>query len=126
MLCSSLGILCGNCIEGLGVSALLNECVTCGDASGLLIAGLGKLRQLIDHTHMTLSVPAHLSHCQCNCYHNADYSWDMVTIMVASMHLLHPGRHKPVALFYSKPNISKCACSYALIPTRSHATLMLL
>ena len=101
MLCSSLGILCGNCIEGLGVSALLNECVTCGDASGLLIAGLGKLQQLIDHTHMTLSGPVHLSHCQCNCYCNADYSWDMVTIMVASMHLLHPGRHKPVALFLS-------------------------
>ena len=38
-----IGVLCGNCGEGLGVSALLNECVTCSDASGLLIAGLSML-----------------------------------------------------------------------------------
>ena len=34
------GVLCGDCLEGLGVSALLNACVSCTNYSGLLIAGL--------------------------------------------------------------------------------------
>ena len=36
----SSGFLCGDCMEGLGVSALLNRCVQCHYASGLLIAAL--------------------------------------------------------------------------------------
>ena len=37
----STGVLCGQCDgEDKGVSALLNECVSCSDASGLLILAL--------------------------------------------------------------------------------------
>ena len=39
-----LGVLCGQCRnDEFGVSALLNKCVSCHDASGTLIAGLSKL-----------------------------------------------------------------------------------
>ena len=39
----SPGTLCGECREeGMGVSALLNECVTCTSASGLLILSLSQ------------------------------------------------------------------------------------
>ena len=38
---SIVGVLCGECRdESEGVSALLNECVTCSDTSGLLILAL--------------------------------------------------------------------------------------
>lgn len=36
------GILCGECQEGKGVSVLLNDCVSCPKAQGLLILGLSK------------------------------------------------------------------------------------
>ncbi len=36
------GFLCGECKDGKGVSALLNYCVTCEDASGILVIALGK------------------------------------------------------------------------------------
>ena len=36
------GVLCGSCRNGYGVSVLLNECVTCPDASGMLIAVLSE------------------------------------------------------------------------------------
>ena len=35
------GVLCGDCDASMGVSALMNECVTCSEAHGLLIATLG-------------------------------------------------------------------------------------
>ena len=38
----TLGVLCGRCQDDKGVSALLSHCVSCHDASGLLIAGLSK------------------------------------------------------------------------------------
>ena len=38
----SAGVLCGNCRDGYGVSVLLNKCVTCHDASGILIAVLSE------------------------------------------------------------------------------------
>ena len=38
------GVLCGDCRNGYGVSVLLNKCVTCHDASGLLIVVLSKLQ----------------------------------------------------------------------------------
>ena len=37
-----LGYLCGQCGNGKGVSALLNKCVSCGNASVLLIIALGR------------------------------------------------------------------------------------
>ena len=36
------GILCGECRDGKGVSVLLNDCVSCPNAQGLLILGLSK------------------------------------------------------------------------------------
>ena len=36
------GVLCGNCRDGYGVSVLLNKCVTCHDASGILIVVLSE------------------------------------------------------------------------------------
>ena len=36
------GILCGECQDGKGVSVLLNDCVYCPNARGLLILGLSK------------------------------------------------------------------------------------
>ena len=38
----SIGVLCGGCRDGLGVSALLNKCVTCSDSNGLLIVILSE------------------------------------------------------------------------------------
>ena len=41
---SPAGVLCGECIdESEGVSALLNECVSCSNVSGLLILALSML-----------------------------------------------------------------------------------
>ena len=37
-----VGYLCGDCKNGEGVSALLNRCVNCSDAYGILIAVLSK------------------------------------------------------------------------------------
>ena len=37
-----LGYLCGQCGNGKGVSALLSKCVSCGNASVLLIIALGR------------------------------------------------------------------------------------
>lgn len=44
------GILCGSCINNTGVSALLNECVTCSDAFGTLIGVLSKSNNIIHTT----------------------------------------------------------------------------
>ena len=38
-----IGYLCGDCKDGKGVSALLNNCVDCSDVNGILIAVLSKL-----------------------------------------------------------------------------------
>lgn len=38
--CICAGNLCGECRDGRGVSALLNNCVTCNNAQGLLILAL--------------------------------------------------------------------------------------
>ena len=35
--CIGAGVLCGECVSGYGVSALLNNCVTCNNAFSLLI-----------------------------------------------------------------------------------------
>ena len=42
---SPSGVLCGECRNGSGVSALLNRCVTCSNAMGLLVAVLGEKRE---------------------------------------------------------------------------------
>ena len=50
---ASKGELCGVCRDGKGVSALLNKCTTCSDASGLLILLLSETDhdiQLIVHS----------------------------------------------------------------------------
>ena len=52
------GVLCGQCRGDKGVSALLNKCVSCHDASGLLIAGLSKF-QLWDW-QVWYSIQSHL------------------------------------------------------------------
>ena len=36
-----VGILCGNCKNGRGVSVLFNKCVNCNNGFGVLIAALG-------------------------------------------------------------------------------------
>ena len=54
MLFVLLGELCGECRDGKGVSALLNKCTTCSDASGLLILALSKKQLLpIDLIQLT-------------------------------------------------------------------------
>ncbi len=40
------GILCGECKNSRGVSALLNYCVTCENVSGILVIALGELLYL--------------------------------------------------------------------------------
>ena len=37
-----IGYLCGDCKDGKGVSALLNNCVNCNNVNGILIAVLSK------------------------------------------------------------------------------------
>ena len=44
--CDCAGELCGDCRNGYGVSVLLNKCVTCHDASGLLIAVLSESQKV--------------------------------------------------------------------------------
>ena len=39
---SSVGVLCGDCSDGKGVSVQLNRCVSCHSAYSVLIALLGK------------------------------------------------------------------------------------
>jgi len=40
------GVLCGNCRNGYGVNVLLNKCVTCHDAAGILIAVLSESQKM--------------------------------------------------------------------------------
>ena len=47
----TIGELCGECRGGNGVSAILNRCTTCSDASGLLILLLSKTETLVTY-HM--------------------------------------------------------------------------
>ena len=54
----TLGVLCGRCQDDKGVSALLNHCVSCHDASGLLIALLSKPK-----LHITCEIVT------CSCLH---------------------------------------------------------
>ena len=49
-----VGCLCGSCEDGYGVSALLNNCVTCHDASGTLIIILCKLNFILCIDEVTL------------------------------------------------------------------------
>ena len=49
-----LGVLCGSCEDGYGVSTLLNNCVTCHDASGTLIIILCKLSFILCSNEVTL------------------------------------------------------------------------
>ena len=37
-----VGTLCGECQDGMGVSVLFNECVTCHNAQALLILALSR------------------------------------------------------------------------------------
>ncbi len=48
------GILCGECKNGRGVSALMNYCVTCENASGILVIALGELLYLLPHFNVLL------------------------------------------------------------------------
>ena len=59
----TLGVLCGQCQGDKGVSALLNKCVSCHDASGVLIAGLSKPTVAV-HVRLALAVV-----CTCTRYH---------------------------------------------------------
>eukprot|EP00731_Ephydatia_muelleri_P010295 Em0005g881a len=54
--CLRSGVLCGDCVEGHGVSVLRNRCVTCSDASGVLIALLIFTGSLVFLSLMVLSV----------------------------------------------------------------------
>ena len=47
-LSAQTGYLCGDCRDGKGVSALLNHCVDCSNAYGILIGVLGKLHSSIN------------------------------------------------------------------------------
>ena len=65
-----LGILCGSCKRDYGVSVLLNKCVTCHNAFGLLIAVLGKL-QSVSCRYMYLCNLCQfqcMGGLKCNCY----------------------------------------------------------
>ncbi len=41
-ICLYTGVLCGECEDGYGVSALFSNCVTCNNAFSILIIVLGK------------------------------------------------------------------------------------
>ena len=45
--------MCGDCKDGKGVSALLNNCVDCSNVNGILIAVLRK--ENVNCTHSTIS-----------------------------------------------------------------------
>ena len=46
------GLLCGQCKDGKGVSALLNRCTACHNANGLMIALLCKFVDEYQRYHM--------------------------------------------------------------------------
>ncbi len=50
----NVGILCGECKNGRGVSVLLNYCVTCENASGILVIALGEFLYLLPHFNVLL------------------------------------------------------------------------
>ena len=41
------GVLCGRCVNGTGVSALLNECKECGYENIMITLALGKICLLV-------------------------------------------------------------------------------
>ena len=47
---TTTGYLCGDCRDGKGVSALLNNCVDCSNVNSILIAALGKQQWLHEYT----------------------------------------------------------------------------
>ena len=60
-MCACIGILCGNCKDGKGVSVLFNKCVDCNNAFGALIAALSRLRLAIILMHVFISTFQSLS-----------------------------------------------------------------
>ena len=82
------GTLCGECSgEREGVSALLNECVSCPKYSALLIVALGKKYSFNGHNVMH----AHISggrYCCATCYYSPKHS---PSIMDNSILILHSG-----------------------------------
>lgn len=104
----SVGVLCGDCVEGHGVSVLTNKCVTCSDASGVLIALLSKLLlcpvpfKLMLHLRCILSVllisvpmviSSYISSCHCcSGVYESHCAISGVSKLAISMYILPSGR----------------------------------
>ena len=62
---TTTGYLCGDCRDGKGVSALLNNCVDCSNTNSVLIAVLSKNLKYMYATD-ALNVCSISSHCRCS------------------------------------------------------------
>ena len=72
-----LGYLCGQCGNGKGVSALLNKCVSCGNASVLLIIALGR-QYVVCIVHVCYIIISHS-------WHHSDHYYSIVFTLTKAM-----------------------------------------
>ena len=95
-----VGVLCGSCPQGCGVSVLTNRCVTCGNENGLLILALCKPMYLqvlslanITDLHLT-SIYMFLSRCGgCHgnhCHHDLPPSTNGRVLSMSLCHSSEP------------------------------------
>ena len=114
-----LGELCGNCRDGKGVSALLNRCVSCSDASGLLILALSKTNKwanLEANNHLSLS----LSCGWCWNFHCSTSGNETLPNVGLPMCILLAGAHKQIMIL---PSIPWLCCMYLFFQILPYLTL---
>ena len=84
----NVGVLCGECKDGKGVSALLNRCTTCSNASGILIGLLCEF-----HSPFSSQYPVTDTHSgvQPGCISFTAGCYETYSILGLPLHLLCTG-----------------------------------
>ena len=94
LLLPHVGILCGQCTDGAGVTALLNRCVHCSNTNAILIVAIGNKQIYFNYNYMSkfeLFIP-----------HSADWYSDIIhstfvqntsTRMVVSIFILYSSQY---------------------------------
>ena len=107
----SAGVLCGNCRDGYGVSLLLNKCVTCHDASGILIAVLSECMSFRTQILCSFScVPVCLlfSCGRCGGVYQSTASDKDISNLALPMLVLHTGNNWSRLLTCKRPLTKRC------------------
>ena len=87
------GVLCGDCRNGYGVSVLLNKCVTCPNASGILIAALSKYSYLTTQTILMPVVCLDFSCCRYGGVYQSTAADKGISNLALPMLVLHTGNN---------------------------------